>query len=214
MTANITTVATTPYINPIEEALLAGLGAGSYRLVRGDQSGYLLHLQWKEGEKGGRVAVRIDRHDDHLELRQLAGAAPTPAVLGEVINELGLWDLAHSLNETRANSHAVEVHEGMSGSRNYLLRVDKDPHWGDCPVVARLHISMMGKLNEGVKMWLGDFVPLAIASGIGNGSPNGVYLRVVPMYRPTFGWKRGTEDPLKKRPPERGVDYTPPVKLF
>jgi len=173
------------------------------------QSEALVHLAWEAGEgeemTRGRVAVKVD-WDNHFEVRQLAGPAPTTDVLEGIVGYLELWDLAHKLNNERLSSHAVEVRDGMSGCRDYLLRIDKDPAWGDCPIVARLHISMMGKLNEGVRMWLGDFIPLAIASDIGGLESKSADIRAVSIYRPTYRWVRGTQDPLISNPDEeRGV---------
>lgn len=159
----------------------------------------VVHLNWVDGDTRGRVAVRVD-YNNNFEMRQMSGPAPTPAVLEGAIEYLELWGLAHRLNNERVNAHAVEVYSGMSGCTDYLLRVDKDPMWGDCPIVARLHVSMMGKLNEGVKFWLGDLIPLAIAAGIGSAESEPANMWAVSIYRPSKRWCRGTEDPMTQTP--------------
>jgi hypothetical protein len=150
----------------------------------------VVHFCWKDGDAKGRVAVRVNC-DNRIGMKRLAGPAPNPSVLEGVIKYLKLGELAHELNNGRTSAHAVEVYYGMSGCRDYLLRINRDPDWGDRPIVARLHLSGSGKLNEGVELWLGDLIPLAIAADIGSGESAPAYIQAVPIYRPSKRWCHG-----------------------
>jgi hypothetical protein len=44
----------------------------------------------------------------------------------------------------------------MSGCVDILLREERDVELCDYPVVARIHVSMAGKINQPIKFWLGD----------------------------------------------------------
>ena len=128
------------------------------------------HFNWSlEGYGRGRVAIAIDEQAFVVTLAQIAGNAPPAALAawGNLINafEVGEGEepalqLAAQLHAERVNRFAVERRVGMSGAVDYRLIIEQNAALADYPTVAVLHISMAGKLNDGIKMWLGDFYPI------------------------------------------------------
>lgn len=128
----------------------------------------LKHVVWslQDGEytSRGRAGIRVQ--DDRIELAQLAGEALPASLLVPVISAAlgGGWVAeAESLHRQRVNLWQVETRTGMSGARKYRLRILEDAEWHNAPIVASLHVSMYGKLNEGLHLWLGDVPPLLAA---------------------------------------------------
>lgn len=112
----------------------------------------------------GRIGVLLD--NDRLEVRQLAGEAlPADLLLPVLDNALGIeWrSEAEKLHLGRKNRWAIETRQHRSGAVDYLLRILKDARMEDAPIVAGIHVSMYGKLNRNVAMWLGDVPPLLAA---------------------------------------------------
>jgi hypothetical protein len=154
------------------------------------------HFVWSYNNETGRVAVSVD--GDRITVRQIAGMAPpwsaedaTAIEWSNVLNNafhgpsgepLRVW--AQDLSAQRVNRFAVQTCWGKSGSRNYLLRVERDAALADYPIAAVLHVSMYGKLNEGLSMWLGDFAELnnAIIGDVDDETPDaaGLVIREVP----------------------------------
>lgn len=147
------------------------------------------HFRWQIGDDSGRIAVA--NYSDYFTFQQIAGKAPTPAVLESVFSELDLWDRAHELHRARKCRWAIEARQGLSGCEDFFLRVERNAALMDHPRVAHLHISMEGKLNEGFRAWLGDCIPLFQASGIGGDEPlpEDLTLKEVPTWVPPHGWK-------------------------
>jgi len=128
----------------------------------------LKHVVWslQDGEytSRGRAGIRVQ--DDRIELAQLAGEALPASLLVPVISAAlgGGWVAeAESLHRQRVNLWQVEIRTGMSGARDYRLRVLENAEWLNAPIVASLHVSMYGKLNTGLRLWLGDLPPLLAA---------------------------------------------------
>lgn len=135
----------------------------------------LKHFRWETAEGSGRIAVRIDsgvrlEKSQTLELRQLAGQAPPPGIIPALLCNLNLRKQAVRLHHGRENPFFTTTRHGMSGCMDVMLRVQRDAEWGDAPIVARLHVSMADKLNEGFgPCWLGDVPPLIEMANL-NGS--------------------------------------------
>jgi len=70
---------------------------------------------------------------------------------------------AERLHQSRRNPWLVKSRYGMSGCSDYFLYSLRNEEYLDQPRVASLHVSMYGKLNEGLHLWLGDVPPLLAA---------------------------------------------------
>ncbi len=123
------------------------------------------HFYWysETSDLQGRIAVAINF--DELRIEQLAGnAMPVkmlPDLLAEALGE-GI-ESANALNRGRKNPHTVERRIGMSGCRDYMLRVLLDAEINNAPIKARIHVSMYDKINEPIRIWLGDLPPIFAA---------------------------------------------------
>ena len=111
--------------------------------------------------RSGILAIRVEH--DRIQMKRLAGP-PMPArlilmLLDNVLPE-GWRERAETLHIKRKYPWRVEVHEGMSGALDFTLRYLRDEAFSDCPVGGSIHVSMNGKLNEGLDIWLGDLPPL------------------------------------------------------
>ena len=116
---------------------------------------------WADAPETGRAGVR--RSSERLEIIQLAGRAMPAALLLPTLQQvLGQEALLEAEAAHRARRHPwrVELREGMSGARDYRVRVLRDATWRDTPVSSRIHVSMGSKLNEGVNVWWYDLTPL------------------------------------------------------
>ena len=153
------------------------------------------HFVWNYAGKSGRVAGRVE--NDVIEVRQISGKAPpwssmdaTCVDWSNIINNafqgpdgepLNVW--AQNLSATRVNRCAVECRVGMCGAVDYTLRIERNANLADYPIAARLHISMAGKLNSGLKMWLGDYAELkdALNGNVSDETPeSGMVIEEVP----------------------------------
>lgn len=130
----------------------------------------LRHVWWScclpeaAEERRGLVAVRVEY--DWIEVRSLAGKALPASMLLPVLDEAlpeGWLDEAEELHRSRANPWTLQRYEGLSGCFNYSLYSLRDFDLLDQPRAASLHVSMCGKLNEGLRCWLGDLPPLLVA---------------------------------------------------
>lgn len=120
------------------------------------------HFEWCEGANRGRVAVALN--GDIFTLATIAGQCPPARVLIRVLEQWDdLRDELNAINARRLHRTAIVPHVGMSGAETLLLIEERDPELADYPTRARLHVSMYGKLNEGVRMWGGDLVELSSA---------------------------------------------------
>lgn len=152
----------------------------------------LKHVVWSLGEytSRGRAGIRVQ--DDRIELAQLAGEALPASLLVPVISAAlgdGWVAEAEKLHRQRVNPWQVETRTGMSGAQDYRLRVLENAEWLNAPIVASLHVSMYGKLNKGLRLWLGDLPPL-LAAVLQDYPPTNVSLRV---YEPVL--RGGYRDP-------------------
>lgn len=122
------------------------------------------HYHWSNGkygdeQRGGRIAVAVVA--DELRIEQLAGDAMPANMLPGLLAEIPeVVELANELHKTRKHPYGVEVRRGMSGCVDYKLRFLRDATINDTPVSACIHVSMYGKLNEPIRIWLGDLPPL------------------------------------------------------
>ena len=111
--------------------------------------------------RSGILAIRVEY--DRIQMKRLAGP-PMPAklillLLDNVLPE-GWKERAETLHIKRKYPWRVEVHEGMSGALDFTIRYLRDEAFSDCPVGGSIHVSMNGKLNYGLDIWLGDLPPL------------------------------------------------------
>jgi hypothetical protein len=120
------------------------------------------HFQWSENDNRGRVAVALN--NEIFTLATIAGQCPPARVLIRVLEQWGeMRDALNAINDRRLHRTAIAPRVGMSGAYTLLLIEERDPELADYPTRARLHVSMYGKLNQGVRMWGGDLVELSAA---------------------------------------------------
>ena len=139
-------------------------------------------------ETGSRFALAID--GDMFIMSHLAGPAPRP---GHAALAIEIWpELQAAANEAagrRRNPYAVEKRVGMSGAEDYLLRECRDIRTGNFPVRATVHVSMYGKLNRGLELWLGDLTALCWHLFLNHPVEEGQTVREVPVFEPAWGWQ-------------------------
>ena len=128
----------------------------------------LKHTRWEfilDGQTAhGLVAVKVE--DEQLSLKSLAGSAMPVEMLLPLLNATlpDDWLIeAEKLHQSRKNPWLVRSRTGMSGCRDYFLYSLRDEEYLDQPRAASLHVSMYGKLNEGLRLWMGDLPPLLAA---------------------------------------------------
>jgi len=125
------------------------------------------HVRWQmlddnAASRPGIVAVKWMERDNIVIVRTLAGEGLPAKLLFPVLNlAFPDWvERAEKLHQSRKNPWTVVVRYGMSGCRDYRLYALKDEELMDQQLCAELHVSMYGKLNEGVRLWAGDLPPL------------------------------------------------------
>lgn len=124
----------------------------------------LRHVEWRSGSSHGLLAVRVE--DNRFYLKSLAGSAlPAEKLLPLLDATLpeGWLKEAERLHQSRRNPWLVQSRYGMSGCSDYFLYSLRNEEYLDQPRAASLHVSMYGKLNEGLRLWMGDLPPLLAA---------------------------------------------------
>jgi len=122
---------------------------------------FVIHVVVRLSGRVSRVAVRRD--GDMVGLVTVRGEALPASCLGLVLDAaLGEgWRLeAEGLHRARCNPWRVDVRVGRSGARDYRLRYVADARYGIVRTGAAVHVSMYGKLNEGVVARMGDLAPI------------------------------------------------------
>ena len=179
------------------------------QIQKGDVMSELKHFQF-DGFKGlrGRFAMRLS--GDLIEMQPLAGNAPRPEHVLKAVAQMP--ELVGAINvaiPTRRNLYTIDRRVGMSGAVDVRLREHRDEMWADYPVRAVVHISMYGKLNQGFRLWVGDFgalfahiwaqdvdfseqsldvsIPRSGSSSFGPGWCGGVWCRGT-SFNPSFGF--------------------------
>ena len=112
---------------------------------------YQQEKNWKE--IGGRLGIYTE--DSWIEIKQLAGVAPPAEILYELLRIL---DLAEFRAELQREPYLLECREKTSGAQDFLKRVLRRGKFLDAPIVASVHVSMFGKLNEGVRGHVNDLL--------------------------------------------------------
>ena len=140
-------------------------------------------------ESNGRFAVAVD--GTVFVMAHLSGPAPRPGHLALAIEAWPqLQEAANAAAASRQNPYATERIVGMSGAENYRLRECRDVTTGDFPVRATVHVSMYGKLNQGVRVWLGDLAPLCWPIFLNHPVQEGQTIREVEVFQPSYmGWQ-------------------------
>jgi len=110
----------------------------------------------------GRVAVKVD---DHLrvQIRSISGPDLPAELLFPVLNAAlpeGWIEAAETAHRSRSCPWCVYVYRGMSGCENYELYSLQSAEFMDQKLSASIHVSMRGRLNQGLDCWLGDLPPL------------------------------------------------------
>ncbi|MEN6487661.1 MAG: hypothetical protein ABFD66_02060 [Smithella sp.] len=111
----------------------------------------------------GRVGVRVDGDKGRIEVKILSGKEPLAGLLYPILNATlpeGWKEECEKLHLNRKNPWKVERRVGMSECIDYRIRILHDTEWKNAPIVAGIHVSMSGRLNKGLNLWLGDLPPL------------------------------------------------------
>jgi hypothetical protein len=119
------------------------------------------HVLWMNPEgKQGRVGVI--ECGDVISMRNLSRKKlPAEVLFGVLDATIKDWMVrAEVLHLHRRHSWAITTRRGMSGCTTLFLRVQKDSLFLNHPIVAKIHITMSGYI-ENFEMWLGDLAPLA-----------------------------------------------------
>ena len=140
-------------------------------------------------ESNGRFAIAVD--GTQFVLAHMSGPAPRPGHLALAIEAWPqLQEAANAAASTRQNPYATERIVGMSGAENYRLRECRNVTTGDFPVRATVHVSMYGKLNQGIRLWLGDLAPLCWPLFLNHPVQEGQTVREVAVFQPSYtGWQ-------------------------
>ena len=140
-------------------------------------------------ESDGRFAVVVD--GDMFVMAHMSGPAPRPGHLALAIESWPqLQEAANAAASTRQNPYATERIMGMSGAENYRLRECRNQTVGDFPVRATIHVSMYGKLNQGVRVWLGDLPALCWPIFLNHPVEEEMTVREVAVFQPAYtGWQ-------------------------
>jgi hypothetical protein len=161
-----------------------------------------------------RVAIFLEGdfgpRPNRLVLRTIAGPAIPLALVSPVLSlAIPEWEAwAEELHHSRRFPWRIERHVGMSGCVDYLLRIQRDAVLRDEPIKARLHISMFGKLNRGIELWLGDLLPLLRAAEFREGIEAANAARVIEGKEPPFLLTLITPPDRVFFQPGQSVDWT------
>ncbi|OQA23110.1 MAG: hypothetical protein BWY63_00435 [Chloroflexi bacterium ADurb.Bin360] len=127
----------------------------------------LKHFEWSDFETGERGRVGVLLESEMLEIFQVSGKAMPANALAKLLAMLGdeFITTANAAAARRANAFAVDYFRGMSGCRTYVLRVCEDARRGIYRRAASVHVSMYGKVNEEIKCWIADLLPILNSGG-------------------------------------------------
>ena len=108
----------------------------------------------------GRVAVKVD--DLRVQIRSISGPDLPAELLFPVLNAAlpEGWIEAAETAPVPVRPWCVCVYRGMSGCENYELYSLQSAEFMNQKLSASIHVSMYGKLNQGLNCWLGDLPPL------------------------------------------------------
>lgn len=123
------------------------------------------HVAWSvyDGKRSmrGRVGIKYDEFSSIFELRTLCGHSMPVALLRAVVEGvLTEAQFAAAIAKQFSKPWRIDVHNRPSGATEYLVRIIESPEWLDTPIISRLHVSMYGKLNEDVKIWLPNLLKI------------------------------------------------------
>lgn len=122
------------------------------------------HIHWrsKNKEQGGILGLKRDETNRITIVPLKGNALPIEFLLSLLDAGLGEgWEKeAENLHLSRKNPWQVSRYVSTSGAEDYHLTVLSNPDWQYFYRSAHVHISMYGKLNEDLNLWLGDIPPL------------------------------------------------------
>ena len=116
-------------------------------------------------EKKSIVALIVEC--DVVRINHVGASAPGSSRLNFIISEIvGMYGVEELINIRRSRKHSFKVkdYKGKYGSYGYYIEYYKPVGNTDyyAPVRGgRLHVSMYHKLNQPIKMWVGDLIELA-----------------------------------------------------
>lgn len=140
---------------------------GATQSLTKDDGTMLKHFEWSDFETGERGRVGVLLESEMLEIFQVSGKAMPANALAKLLAMLGdeFITTANAAAARRANAFAVDYFRGMSGCRTYVLRVCEDARRGIYRRAASVHVSMYGKINEEIKCWIADLLPILVSGG-------------------------------------------------
>ena len=107
-----------------------------------------------ENKKAVYQAVIVN--DSTLKFTTLRGEAPTIEEFLTALRVAGILKNALKYHKRENSYWELLIREGISGCRDYSVRYSKSSEWDFVHKKRVLHVSMAGKLNEPVNIWLGD----------------------------------------------------------
>lgn len=116
-------------------------------------------------EKKSIVALIVEC--DVVRINHVGASAPGSSRLNFIISEIvGMYGVEELINIRRSRKHSFKVkdYKGKYGSYGYYIEYYKPVGNTDyyAPVRGgRLHVSMYHKLNQPIKMWVGDLIELS-----------------------------------------------------
>lgn len=124
----------------------------------------LYHVQWYYDDMQGLACVKLE--DANLSIGKLAGKDMPVEILLPVLNATlpANWmEQAEELHQSRISSWTLAPRFGQSGCTDYRLYYLRNEDLLDQPKADEIHVSMYGKLNEGLSLWMGDLPPILAA---------------------------------------------------
>jgi len=116
---------------------------------------------WMDSEsKQGRLG--LIEWNDAIGIKSLSRRKlPAKMLFGVLDATVSNWKVrAEILHLKRKHGWRVATRVGMSGCTTFILRSEKDSLFLDYPVVARLHVTQSGYVDN-FELWLGDLAVLA-----------------------------------------------------
>lgn len=111
------------------------------------------------------VEIRSNQSSENFIIRTVSGKDITPDELVGILSysPIGLKYSLKYLRKRRKWPFTIKRNLGMSGCEDYALLVFVNESWERMIHAATLHVSMSGRLNQGVDMYIGDLLEILAA---------------------------------------------------
>lgn len=121
----------------------------------------LKHVIVKSGnEFVGRYAVKIE--DGRIRMKNVAGIAMPFHIIHNVLSvtDSEIFNKGRELNKNRRFPYRITKRQGRSGCLDFFVEWLADRGMGIIMRSQPLHISMNGKFNAGINMWVKDLIAI------------------------------------------------------